>query len=79
MNTNDLLAAHAPMPEALTSGIQRALLIGSFLVVAAAVIGLKATNTRGEEQDPEAQPQLEPQTPESVGRPPDAIPEELAA
>jgi len=47
--TADRLAAHAPPAEALTSGAQRALLASSVFLVAAAVIGLKATNTRGEE------------------------------
>ena len=46
--TNDLLAAHTPMPDALTAGFQRAFLIGSILILAAGVIGLRATNTRGE-------------------------------
>jgi hypothetical protein len=44
--TNGLLAEHAPVAQALTSGFQRALLVGSFFVLAAAVIGLRATNTR---------------------------------
>jgi EmrB/QacA subfamily drug resistance transporter len=47
--TNDLLAAHTTMAHALTSGFQRALLVGSILILAAAVIGLRATNTRGED------------------------------
>jgi len=46
--TNDLLAAHASRPEALTSGFQRALTAASIFLVAAAFIGLRATNTRGE-------------------------------
>jgi EmrB/QacA subfamily drug resistance transporter len=46
--TNHLLAAHAPTPDALTSGFQRALLVGSIFIAAAAVIALRATNTRGE-------------------------------
>jgi EmrB/QacA subfamily drug resistance transporter len=50
--TNDLLAAHAPVANALTAGFQRALVIGSVLILAAAVIGLRATNTRGEEPQP---------------------------
>jgi EmrB/QacA subfamily drug resistance transporter len=54
--TNDLLAAHAPVPQALTSGFQRALLVGSFFVLAAAVLGLRATNTRGEEPEPDGHP-----------------------
>jgi EmrB/QacA subfamily drug resistance transporter len=50
--TNHLLAAGAPTSHALTSGFQRALLIGSIFVLAAAVIGLRATNTRGETEEP---------------------------
>ena len=46
--TNHLLAAGAPQSHALTSGFQRALLIGSIFIVASAVIALRATNTRGE-------------------------------
>ncbi len=50
--THHLLAAHAPVDQALTAGFQRALLVGSFLILTAAVIGLRATNTRGEESQP---------------------------
>jgi EmrB/QacA subfamily drug resistance transporter len=50
--TNHLLAAGAPASHALTSGIHRGLLIGSIFVLAAAVIGLRATNTRGETAEP---------------------------
>jgi MFS family permease len=46
--TSHLLAAHASAPEALTSGFHRALLAASMFLVAAAVIALGATNTRGE-------------------------------
>ena len=46
--TGDLLAAHVSRPEALTGGFQRALLACSLFLLAAAVIGLRATNTRGE-------------------------------
>jgi EmrB/QacA subfamily drug resistance transporter len=46
--TDDLLAHHTAVPTALTSGFQRALLVGSLFILAAAVLGLKATNTRGE-------------------------------
>jgi EmrB/QacA subfamily drug resistance transporter len=44
----DLLAADASRPEALTAGFQRALVACSIFLLAAAVIGLRATNTRGE-------------------------------
>ena len=50
--------AHAPPAQALTSGFQRALLAGSIFIFAAAIIGLRATNTRGEGEGetPAAQP-----------------------
>src|SRR5204862_1942099 len=47
--THHLLAAHTPAAHALTAGFQSALLVGSILILAAAMIGLRATNTRGEE------------------------------
>src|SRR5438876_554730 len=47
--TNDLLASHTPQAEALTSGFHRALLASSIFLAAAAVVGLRVTNTRGEE------------------------------
>jgi EmrB/QacA subfamily drug resistance transporter len=46
--TNHLLTEHKPVPEALTSGFHRALLAGSFFLLAAAIIGLRTNNTRGE-------------------------------
>jgi predicted MFS family arabinose efflux permease len=46
--TQHLVAAHTPVAHALTAGIQRALFVGAVLILAAAVIGLRATNTRGE-------------------------------
>ena len=49
--TNHLLAAGTPAAHALTSGFQRALFIGSIFVLAAALIGLRATNTRGETEE----------------------------
>jgi predicted MFS family arabinose efflux permease len=51
--TNHLLGAGATTAHALTSGFQRALLIGSICIVASAVIALRATNTRGETNEPE--------------------------
>jgi predicted MFS family arabinose efflux permease len=42
------LAAHAPVDQALTAGFGRALLACSVFLVGAALIGLRATNTRGE-------------------------------
>jgi EmrB/QacA subfamily drug resistance transporter len=57
--TNDLLAAYAPAPEALTSGFQRALLACSISLAAAAILALRTTNTRGataHEDDAPARP-----------------------
>jgi EmrB/QacA subfamily drug resistance transporter len=53
--TSDLLADHSPAADALTGGFQRALLVSSLFLVAAAVVGLRATNTRGEQQAPLAE------------------------
>ena len=47
-HAKDLLAAHVSRPEALTAGFQRALVACSIFLLAAAAIGLRATNTRGE-------------------------------
>jgi EmrB/QacA subfamily drug resistance transporter len=49
--TNHLLASGTSSPEALTSGFHRALLASSVFLLAAAVIGLRVANTRGEAQD----------------------------
>jgi EmrB/QacA subfamily drug resistance transporter len=46
--THHLLAVHASQPDALTSGFHRALTACSIFIIAAAVIALRATNTRGE-------------------------------
>jgi len=46
--TNALVARHVALPSALTSGFHRALLASSIFLVAAAVIALRATNTKGE-------------------------------
>jgi predicted MFS family arabinose efflux permease len=46
--TNDLLAAHTPLPDALDAGFQRALLASSLLLVAAAAIALRTRNAHGE-------------------------------
>jgi EmrB/QacA subfamily drug resistance transporter len=57
--TNQLVAAGAPVAHALTSGFQRALLVGSIFILASALIALRATNTRGETEEPaiEAEPE----------------------
>src|SRR5215831_14312590 len=46
--TEHLLATHASQPDALTSGFRQALVACSIFLIAAAVIALRATNTRGE-------------------------------
>ena len=46
--TSQLLAAGAGPADALTGGLRRSLLVCSAFVLAAAVIGLRATNTRGD-------------------------------
>jgi len=46
--TNNLLAAGASPPEALTSGFQRAPLTCAVCPAVAEVIALRASNTRGE-------------------------------
>lgn len=45
---HDLLVAHLPVSHALTSGFQRALLVCSVFIAAAALIALRATNTRSQ-------------------------------
>jgi EmrB/QacA subfamily drug resistance transporter len=61
--TQHLLAAHAPVAHALTAGFQRALLVGSVFILAAAVIALRATNTRGEAPAPAADAMPQPALP----------------
>jgi len=48
--TTHLLAAHTPPPQALIAGFQRTLLLSSIFIGAAALLALRATNTRGEQQ-----------------------------
>ena len=55
--TRELLAAHAPAPAALAGGYARALLAAAIFVAAAAVIGLRTANTKGE---PAARPRSPP-------------------
>lgn len=51
-HTSHLLATHTPTAEALTGGFGRALVASSVFLIAAAVVGLRATNTRGEAPAP---------------------------
>jgi EmrB/QacA subfamily drug resistance transporter len=59
-HTHHLLAAHTPPAQALTAGFQRALLAGAAFILAAAVIALRATNTRGDTPEPSPDAVLEP-------------------
>jgi EmrB/QacA subfamily drug resistance transporter len=62
--TSALLAAHAPPAAALTGGFQHALLACAIFLLAAAIIALRATNTRGEPTaDPGHLPAREERTP----------------
>jgi hypothetical protein len=46
--TDHLLAGHTAAPNALTAGFHRALLASSIFLLAAAVIAVRSSNTRGE-------------------------------
>ncbi|MFL6075542.1 MAG: MFS transporter [Mycobacteriales bacterium] len=61
--TNHLLAHHAARTPALTSGFARALLASTIALVVAAVIALRATNTRGQAAQTRPQP-----TPDTAAR-----------
>jgi EmrB/QacA subfamily drug resistance transporter len=50
--TNHLLATHASPAHALTSGFHRALLVGSIVVLATAIIAVRTSNSRGETDQP---------------------------
>jgi EmrB/QacA subfamily drug resistance transporter len=58
--TQDVLAAGSPPSEALTEGFQSALVICAIFLVAAAVIALRATNTRGEPVEAPSEPLSSP-------------------
>ena len=70
-HTSHLLATHMPVADALTSGFQRALLASSIFLLAAAVVALRITNTRGEEPQPGTDTQ--------GGREPEALPQPAPA
>jgi MFS family permease len=57
--TNHMLDQGTPVADALTSGFHRALLAGAIFVVAAAIIALRTSNTRGEIEEPNAEPEPE--------------------
>jgi EmrB/QacA subfamily drug resistance transporter len=54
--TTHLLAAHAPVPVALTSGFGRALLAGSIALAASAVLALRIANTKADPHAPAPEP-----------------------
>jgi hypothetical protein len=56
---NHMLDQGTPAANALTSGFHRALLAGAVFVVAAAIIALRTSNTRGETAEPNAEPEPE--------------------
>ncbi|TYK49185.1 MFS transporter [Actinomadura decatromicini] len=58
--TSHALATGKPVPEALTSGFARALLVCAIFVAAAALVSLRAAHTRGEGTDAHAEPVPEP-------------------
>jgi EmrB/QacA subfamily drug resistance transporter len=49
---HELTVNHRPQLDALTAGFQRALLVAALFLLAAAVIGLRATQSRGETAEP---------------------------
>jgi len=49
--TNHLLETHTAVPDALTFGFRRALLVGAIFLLAAAVIGLRTYNAHSEESE----------------------------
>jgi EmrB/QacA subfamily drug resistance transporter len=57
--TEHLLSVHASQPDALTSGFRQALVACSIFLVVAALIALRATNTRGEPAAPDTAPAFE--------------------
>jgi EmrB/QacA subfamily drug resistance transporter len=65
--TNDLLAAHTPPPEALTSGFHRALLASSIFLVAAAAIGTRTKNAHSDAPETQAEMRPEPRVPALAG------------
>ena len=59
--TDDRLAAGAKMPDALTSGFRRALLACAIALVAAAVLAVRTSNSRGETAADAADDEAEPE------------------
>jgi EmrB/QacA subfamily drug resistance transporter len=65
--TNDLLGAHDLPAHALTSGFSRALLASSLVLLVAAVLGFRTTNTRGETDEPTADVKPDARVPALAG------------
>jgi EmrB/QacA subfamily drug resistance transporter len=59
-HTQHLLATHAPTAAALTAGYQRALLVSSIFVLAAAIIALRSSDTRETAPSPTISTNLAP-------------------
>jgi hypothetical protein len=53
-HTNTLLARHVAAVHALNSGLQRGLLASAIFLLASAFVALRATNTRGEQEEGQA-------------------------
>jgi EmrB/QacA subfamily drug resistance transporter len=49
-HTQHLIAAHTPETEAIAAGFHRALIAATLFLIAAGLIAVRATNTRGEEK-----------------------------
>ena len=60
--TQHLLATHTPKAAALTSGYQRALLVSSIFVLAAAIIALRSSDTREAATTPQSPSNSQPIT-----------------
>jgi EmrB/QacA subfamily drug resistance transporter len=69
--TTHLLAAHAALPDALDAGFHRALLAASIFLLAAAVIALRTTSTRGGPSHAVPEPLPEPAPAVNRGEPQD--------
>ena len=58
--SDNLLAAHAPVPQAQTAGFGRALFAGSIALAASAIIAVWVANTREQAEGAPAAPEPEP-------------------
>ena len=65
--TSDLISSQTSALEALTSGFQRALLASSLFLLAASMLALRITNTRGEAEETAAGPESAAALPQAAG------------